>query len=143
MAGLCEGGNEPPGSLKAKEKELSGLLVEKKLSSEGCTGRNGEAIGVAQSVKALACRSEVALGRGEKEQGLKIPVEKVTEQAVKLIGYNISAICRIRKEGHCEESGRRKITSRKIGPFPANRIEIEDMDRKIIRWKFEECYENH
>ncbi|KAJ4448524.1 hypothetical protein ANN_10542 [Periplaneta americana] len=39
MKGLCEGGNEPPGSLKAT-------------------------IGVAQSVKALACRSEVAFGRG-------------------------------------------------------------------------------
>ncbi|KAJ4450705.1 hypothetical protein ANN_02134 [Periplaneta americana] len=75
MAGLCQGGNEPPGFLKAKkdgacemdrqnkkctcvgnsgrrkndvetdqkeEKELAGSLVEKKLSSEGCTGRNGE-----------------------------------------------------------------------------------------------------
>ncbi|KAJ4425822.1 hypothetical protein ANN_27448 [Periplaneta americana] len=36
MVGLCEGGNEPPGSLKASN--------------------------MAQSVKALACRSEVALG---------------------------------------------------------------------------------
>ncbi|KAJ4435401.1 hypothetical protein ANN_18016 [Periplaneta americana] len=96
MAGLCEGGNEPPGSLKAskrvfgkppriqypraatggnykvctrkqifleeklalkvdptsrkndaetdqKEKrELAGSLTEKKLLTEGCTGRNGE-----------------------------------------------------------------------------------------------------
>ncbi|KAJ4440190.1 hypothetical protein ANN_08328 [Periplaneta americana] len=54
MAGLCEGGNEPSGSLKAickkndaetdqnEEKELAGSLGEKKLPSEGCTGRNGE-----------------------------------------------------------------------------------------------------
>ncbi|KAJ4443524.1 hypothetical protein ANN_05196 [Periplaneta americana] len=53
MAGLCEGGNEPPGSLKAskkndaetdqeEEKELVGSLAEKKLPTEGCTGRNGE-----------------------------------------------------------------------------------------------------
>ncbi|KAJ4443192.1 hypothetical protein ANN_04842 [Periplaneta americana] len=53
MAGLCEGGNEPPGSLKAsikndaetdhkEEKELAELLIEKKLASEGCTGRNGK-----------------------------------------------------------------------------------------------------
>ncbi|KAJ4426742.1 hypothetical protein ANN_26541 [Periplaneta americana] len=34
MAGLCEGGNEPPGSLKAKEKELAGSLVEKELPTE-------------------------------------------------------------------------------------------------------------
>ncbi|KAJ4438552.1 hypothetical protein ANN_14499 [Periplaneta americana] len=54
MAGLCEGGNEPSGSLKAickkkdaetdqkEEKELAGLLAEKKLPTEGCTGRNGK-----------------------------------------------------------------------------------------------------
>ncbi|KAJ4434574.1 hypothetical protein ANN_23136 [Periplaneta americana] len=87
MAGLCEGGNEPPGSLKAKssglkmrqgsprrersrahivvrswaerndevfgdsdaepedaeqKNKLAGSLAEKKLSIEGCTGRNGE-----------------------------------------------------------------------------------------------------
>ncbi|KAJ4435565.1 hypothetical protein ANN_18181 [Periplaneta americana] len=54
MAGLCEGGNEPSGSLKAickendaendqkEEKELAGTLAEKKLSSEGSTGRNDE-----------------------------------------------------------------------------------------------------
>ncbi|KAJ4429945.1 hypothetical protein ANN_22149 [Periplaneta americana] len=103
MAGLCEGGNEPPGSLKAicnlprpgiepgplgfaarrtnrystvvdsaapilqlgefpnphrltilrkndaetdqkEEKELVGSLAEKKLPTEGCTGRNGERV---------------------------------------------------------------------------------------------------
>ncbi|KAJ4436637.1 hypothetical protein ANN_16768 [Periplaneta americana] len=50
MAGLCEGGNEPPGSLKAKrgeteEDELAGSRVEKQKMkdwTEGCTGRNGE-----------------------------------------------------------------------------------------------------
>ncbi|KAJ4444089.1 hypothetical protein ANN_05878 [Periplaneta americana] len=61
MAGLCEDGNEPPGSLKViciekgkcnsesvllhsqeEEKELAGSLAEKKLPTEGCTGRNGE-----------------------------------------------------------------------------------------------------
>ncbi|KAJ4438885.1 hypothetical protein ANN_14839 [Periplaneta americana] len=91
MAGLCEGGNEPPGSLKAvirrseekrieafemwiwrrkecvkwtdrirneavlervgeermmlkltRKKELLGSLTEKKLPTEGCTGRNDE-----------------------------------------------------------------------------------------------------
>ncbi|KAJ4429383.1 hypothetical protein ANN_21540 [Periplaneta americana] len=53
MAGLCEGGNEPPGSLKASKineaetiqeerKELAGSLAEKKLPTEGCTGGNGE-----------------------------------------------------------------------------------------------------
>ncbi|KAJ4443691.1 hypothetical protein ANN_05366 [Periplaneta americana] len=53
MAGLCEGGNEPPGSLKAskkndaetdqeEKKELTGSMAKKKLSTEGSTGRNGE-----------------------------------------------------------------------------------------------------
>ncbi|KAJ4437699.1 hypothetical protein ANN_17844 [Periplaneta americana] len=57
MAGLCEGGNEPPGSLKAvrfcKEtimlklirKRKRNLLCPKKTMStriEGYTGRNGE-----------------------------------------------------------------------------------------------------
>ncbi|KAJ4436423.1 hypothetical protein ANN_19056 [Periplaneta americana] len=61
MAGLCEGGNEPPGYLKASGGralklgmrrdmmtglagvvELIGSLAEKKLPTEGCTGRNGE-----------------------------------------------------------------------------------------------------
>ncbi|KAJ4437479.1 hypothetical protein ANN_17623 [Periplaneta americana] len=37
MSGLCESGNEPPGSLKAISK---GKL--KKLPTDGCTGRNGE-----------------------------------------------------------------------------------------------------
>ncbi|KAJ4447580.1 hypothetical protein ANN_09587 [Periplaneta americana] len=53
MAGLCEGGNEPAGSLEAilislaqtdqkEKKELVGSLVEKKVFTDGCTGRNGE-----------------------------------------------------------------------------------------------------
>ncbi|KAJ4438100.1 hypothetical protein ANN_14039 [Periplaneta americana] len=54
MAGLCEGGNEPPGSLKAickknnaetdqeEKNELAVSLTEKKLPTEGFTGRNGE-----------------------------------------------------------------------------------------------------
>ncbi|KAJ4430039.1 hypothetical protein ANN_22247 [Periplaneta americana] len=58
MAGLCEGDNEPPGSLKAickvgeermmlklirkKKKEIGWSLAEEKLPTEGCTGRNGE-----------------------------------------------------------------------------------------------------
>ncbi|KAJ4448120.1 hypothetical protein ANN_10132 [Periplaneta americana] len=68
MAGLCEGGNEPPGSLKTnksielncavydddddddgddddeseEKKKLTGSLAKKKLAIEGCTGRNGE-----------------------------------------------------------------------------------------------------
>ncbi|KAJ4438844.1 hypothetical protein ANN_14797 [Periplaneta americana] len=57
MASLCEGGNEPPGSLKAigvseertmlklirkMKRELAGSLAKKKLPAEGCTGRNGE-----------------------------------------------------------------------------------------------------
>ncbi|KAJ4452037.1 hypothetical protein ANN_03552 [Periplaneta americana] len=53
MAGLCGRGNEPPGSLKAnkkndaetgqeEKKELIGSLAEKKLLTEGCTGRSGK-----------------------------------------------------------------------------------------------------
>ncbi|KAJ4433563.1 hypothetical protein ANN_15872 [Periplaneta americana] len=58
MKGLCEGSNEPPGSLKAR-----------KIRNEAMLERVGEermmlATAVAQSVKVLACRPEVALGRG-------------------------------------------------------------------------------
>ncbi|KAJ4449404.1 hypothetical protein ANN_00803 [Periplaneta americana] len=67
MAGLCEGGNEPAGSLKAickrmepvkwNDRERNKALLKrvseermmlklirkrKKLPTEGCTGRNGE-----------------------------------------------------------------------------------------------------
>ncbi|KAJ4434233.1 hypothetical protein ANN_22781 [Periplaneta americana] len=60
MTGLCEDGNEPPGTLKANYVELpresqSLLRTQYRLLL---------ATGVAQSVKALACRSEVELERG-------------------------------------------------------------------------------
>ncbi|KAJ4437084.1 hypothetical protein ANN_17219 [Periplaneta americana] len=57
MECLCEGGNEPPGSLNAK-------TVKARLERKG---ENEQPTGVAQSVKALACRSEVALGRGKND----------------------------------------------------------------------------
>ncbi|KAJ4447165.1 hypothetical protein ANN_09166 [Periplaneta americana] len=61
MAGLCEGGNEPPGSLKAIKDHPERLpqwpiTVQQK--------EYNKATGMAQLVKALACRSEVTFGRG-------------------------------------------------------------------------------
>ncbi|KAJ4443158.1 hypothetical protein ANN_04808 [Periplaneta americana] len=70
MAGLCEGGNEPSCSLKAifKLTRRTWRTWFKDSSTDEICLRElhipQKATGVAQSVKALACRCEVAFRRG-------------------------------------------------------------------------------
>ncbi|KAJ4442546.1 hypothetical protein ANN_04133 [Periplaneta americana] len=71
MAGLCEGGNEPPGSLIAtwpaevvcKLKMGHNPAISPQYA-EPVSRYVDIATGVALSAKALACRSRVAFGRG-------------------------------------------------------------------------------
>ncbi|KAJ4439667.1 hypothetical protein ANN_07795 [Periplaneta americana] len=71
MVGLCEGGNEPPGFLKAVSKYVQrsarylprDILTRYRIFVSHTVEKNNGDTGVARSAKAFACRYRVALGR--------------------------------------------------------------------------------
>ncbi|KAJ4428076.1 hypothetical protein ANN_24090 [Periplaneta americana] len=81
MAGLCEGGNEPPGSLKAskqsytlavsKLQEDTGTVMLPRLSGQ-CEGRAPEWDGECQKGMEIARRKRcVPEGKEESQKGMK------------------------------------------------------------------------
>ncbi|KAJ4448960.1 hypothetical protein ANN_00352 [Periplaneta americana] len=77
----------------------------------------------------------------EKKTGLFLSLSKTTERAAAILKLNKETISRIRKEGNkCEDKGVEISTPNKVRRPPVNKVELDDMDKCIIRREVHKYY---
>ncbi|KAJ4441999.1 hypothetical protein ANN_11863 [Periplaneta americana] len=77
----------------------------------------------------------------EKTTSLFLPLSKTTERVAAVVKLNKETISRIRKEGkECEDKGVEISTPNKVRRPPANKVELDDMDKCIIRREVHKYY---
>ncbi|KAJ4428363.1 hypothetical protein ANN_24382 [Periplaneta americana] len=128
---LKEIDNETASSLAVKQRRS---VLEEKLNDKPNDFYADLAQEISRTINLAKDGFSVSVVINEKTTDLFLPLSKTIESAAAFVKLNKEKISRIRKESkECEDKGVGISTPNKVRRPPANEVELDDMDKCIIR----------